>query len=211
MIDLSGFKIVASRMAQKSDVDTPAFQDIISQLREYKSRYHTSKKGFGLERWAWDIDNPNMIGRQWEWSWATLNGPNCGAALDIGSGYRPFSFLLQKELGVTCVDNSDNVISACLTNGMKTVTADMTNIPLPDEFADVIYCISVLEHLGSIGMIEKALKEMRRLIKPQGRVILTMDVVDMVNKAFGDLIEHGDNLREPINGNEIVGIILEKV
>ena len=210
MIDLGslGLRFIDSRMAAQKDIDTPAFQNIISLLRGYKNRHHSNDSGFGLEQWAWDIDNPNMAGRKWEWPWAILSGPGSGVAIDIGSGYRPFSFLLQKEYNITCVDHSQDVVSACRNSGMQAVATDITNIPLLPKSADVIYCISVLEHLDSTEQIQLALKEMGRLIKPNGRIILTMDVVDIIKDLFSYFIKDDNNIREPVNGNEILGLIL---
>ena len=207
-----GLKLVEAKMATNSDVATDDFRWIIDSLRECGVEYHTSKSGFGLERWAWNIDDVNMSGRKWEWPWAILNGPQQGSvALDIGSGYRPFSFLLQEWYDVYCIDHSNDVVDTCIKNGMKAIAADITNIPLSEETADVVYCISVLEHLSDKEEIVAALREMGRLTKPGGHIVITMDVVDMIKSLFGDLIVSGDNLCEPVNGNEILGIILEKV
>jgi len=211
MIDFDALDLVVigSQKASSSDIETLSFQSIIGWLRGYKNSYNTNRAGFGLEQWAWDIDNPNMLGRQWEYPWAILNGFADGDVIDIGSGYRPFSFLLDEDHNVTCVDNNSDVVQACIDNGVVAVAADLANIPLSKEYADVIYSISVIEHLKDINQVNDALREMRRLIKPGGRIIITVDLTDMIREAFGNLIvDRKDALRETVNGNEIFGVIL---
>lgn len=50
------------------------------------------------------------------------------------------------------------------------VISDINNIPLPDEFADVIICTEVFEHIPYPLL---ALKEINRLLKTNGLLILT--------------------------------------
>lgn len=50
---------------------------------------------------------------------------------------------------------------------------DLTSIQFKDNFFDVIYCISVLEH---IPHFEKAIYEIQKILKPNGLFILTFDI-----------------------------------
>ena len=67
--------------------------------------------------------------------------------------------------------------------------ADLRQIPYDDNFFDEIACISTLEHVGMDNVLytrdkkhkeynvqdfEKALKELRRVLKPEGRLLLTV-------------------------------------
>lgn len=56
-------------------------------------------------------------------------------------------------------------------------------IPLPDQIADTIFCCSVLEHMPMPGA---ALREMYRLLKPEGRLILAVPFIYYLHGAPHD-------------------------
>ena len=62
-----------------------------------------------------------------------------------------------------------------LTGRAKYVVADLAALPLPTGYFDAVVCNCVLEHLQQEG---KALLEMKRVLKPQGRLFLTVDCLD---------------------------------
>jgi ubiquinone/menaquinone biosynthesis C-methylase UbiE len=51
---------------------------------------------------------------------------------------------------------------------------DIAELPFEDERFDRVYSISVLEHMEQ-GQDEKAMKEMSRVLKPGGRLLVTVD------------------------------------
>lgn len=57
-----------------------------------------------------------------------------------------------------------------LEYGRIDVVGDITNIPLPDEYADVVLCTEVFEHIPDPL---SALPELARLLKPGGQLIFT--------------------------------------
>ncbi len=70
--------------------------------------------------------------------------------------------------------------------GIKSVVGDLRALPFPDESFDVVCCISTLEHVGRDNRvygadaerddtgIAEALAELRRVLSPDGRVLLTV-------------------------------------
>jgi ubiquinone/menaquinone biosynthesis C-methylase UbiE len=51
--------------------------------------------------------------------------------------------------------------------------SDGTRLPFNDVELDAIYCISVLEH---VERPENTVREIARVLKPEGRLILTIDL-----------------------------------
>lgn len=52
--------------------------------------------------------------------------------------------------------------------------ASITDLPYEDNYFDIIFCISVLEHLRHVNQ-DLGLKEFARAVKPGGKVALTFD------------------------------------
>ncbi|WP_139992437.1 class I SAM-dependent methyltransferase [Paenibacillus paridis] len=52
--------------------------------------------------------------------------------------------------------------------------ASITDLPYEDNYFDIIFCISVLEHLRHVDQ-DLSLKEFARTVKPGGRIALTFD------------------------------------
>ncbi len=51
--------------------------------------------------------------------------------------------------------------------------ADIRKIPFPNDFFDVVFCLAVLHHLKPLQQ-KKALKEMERVLKPGGRMLVSV-------------------------------------
>jgi O-antigen chain-terminating methyltransferase len=69
--------------------------------------------------------------------------------------------------------------------GLKTVVADVRELPFPDRSFDLVLCVSTLEHVGRDnrvygveteggGGIDRALRELRRVLDRRGRLVVTV-------------------------------------
>ena len=134
----------------------------------------------------------NNVTRYFEYPWAFYAVPlrKGMKALDFGGGHCGFQFVLDKcGLEVHNVDpglssngvgwpiNEETMLK--LNNKFKTkVKLHNTFIEkaqLPNNYFDVIYSISVLEHLTK-PELKKAMSEISRILKPGGRVVITLDL-----------------------------------
>lgn len=90
------------------------------------------------------------------------------------------------EVGGVGVDISEEAISFCRLHGVEVTKGSATAIPHPDESFDVVLALDVLEHVEDD---EKALAEMRRVLKPGGRLIT---FVPCFNVFWGhdDILSH---------------------
>jgi ubiquinone/menaquinone biosynthesis C-methylase UbiE len=89
--------------------------------------------------------------------------------LDVGAGdcqYKPYFADKCKYISQD-IGGKDH----CFAYDQIDVRSEIYNIPLPSESVDIILCTQVLEHLK---YPVKALQEMHRLLKPGGRLCLTV-------------------------------------
>ena len=107
--------------------------------------------------------------------------------LDMGCG----TGLLLKEfegLGICYgMDISQKAVDFCGKRGINNVQiADAVNIPHPDNKFDIIISLDVIEHIKDD---EDALKEIYRVLKPQGVAIITVPAF-MFLWGITDVISH---------------------
>lgn len=129
--------------------------------------------------------------KQWEYPYAIESINSMGSdplrIADVGGGRGVLSwYLAQKGHAVTAYDinflwdnegNADvenQFFQFARDNGFEAELGSVFNIPAEDDTFDVVTCISVVEH---VLWKEYAIKEMLRVLKPGGRLILTYDLV----------------------------------
>lgn len=112
--------------------------------------------------------------------------------VDIGCGISPVSPVPDKTL---FIDISKEAVNYLNKIGHNAKHGSMTKIPLKSESVDVVFCSEVLEHVKDYNL---ALREMRRILKKSGRLILTVPVY---KKYWGFDDEFVGHLRrfEPID------------
>jgi SAM-dependent methyltransferase len=92
--------------------------------------------------------------------------PAGSTVLDIGAGSAPYREAFAHTEYVT----QDLMQTPDLAYGQIDVVSDINSIPLPDDFADVVLCTEVFEHIPEPLV---ALPELVRLLKPGGQLIFT--------------------------------------
>jgi SAM-dependent methyltransferase len=110
-----------------------------------------------------------------------------GRVLDVGYAYAEPSYLaglLGAQVGeLLGVDLAEGEVP-----GMETVVADVRELPFPDRHLDQVLLVSTIEHIGadneryglaadrdSVG-ISTALRELRRVLRPDGSLLVTVPV-----------------------------------
>ena len=97
--------------------------------------------------------------------------------LDLGCGNgRFFELLKDKDVNYIGVDFSEKLIEIAKEKypKIKFQVADALNLPFPNNYFDKIYSIAVLHHIPSQEFRMQFLKEVRRILKPNGFLILTV-------------------------------------
>lgn len=111
---------------------------------------------------------------------------------DIGCGNgRNMSYEQHKFIGV---DNCNKFINICNKKGLNAVYSDMTNINLPCNYFDHIICIASFHHLSTVKSRIASLLEMKRLLKPNGKILLTVWSKNQPKKTRVTFDNYGDNI-----------------
>ena len=95
--------------------------------------------------------------------------------LDLGCGNgRLYELFKNRNIDYYGVDISEKLIEIAKTRYPKAKfqVTDPLNLPFPGNFFDKIFSIAVLHHIPSIEFRLQFLKEARRILKPEGTLIL---------------------------------------
>ncbi|MDR0879626.1 MAG: class I SAM-dependent methyltransferase [Clostridioides sp.] len=134
--------------------------------------------------------------RRYEYPWAMEFVDRGDICLDAACGIEhPFKFWLAENCKqVNCLDadnrilNRSEVLSLArenctreeynkieeISNKIDFKCGDITATGYPNKYFDKVFCISVLEHLPANSMF-RAIKEFSRILKDDGKLILTFD------------------------------------
>ena len=109
-----------------------------------------------------------------------------GQVLDAGCGHRPYQIMIERlASGYDSLDIEERA-------GPVTIRADLQRMPeVPSDRYDVVLCSEVLEHLPKP---DRAIGELRRVLKPQGTLILTVPFLSRLHEEPCDYFrftEHG--------------------
>jgi ubiquinone/menaquinone biosynthesis C-methylase UbiE len=152
-----------------------------------------------VKHWWW-IGRRNILKK-------FLSAKNDGkqhSILDAGCGTgSTIQFL--NDYGVTYgVDVSSVATAFCRKRGLKNIkTGDVSKLPYDDNFFDIVSCMDVLEHIEDEN---KAVKELYRVLKPGGELILTVPGLPFIfsehDKAQGHFRRYSRNdVRELLESN----------
>jgi ubiquinone/menaquinone biosynthesis C-methylase UbiE len=114
-----------------------------------------------------------------------------GKVLDVGCGLGEF---LEEYPNSSGIDINRYCVDYCKEKGLDVKFGSATKIPYKNKSFDGIFCLCVLEHLKRP---ELAIKEMYRVLKPKGKLVLIVPTElgfrrDKTHVKFW----HKENLRE---------------
>lgn len=242
-------KNIVSRFAEEEEIFTGPFAAINDRLLEINREYNLiDHAGLNSQRFRWAnriaVRPGFYAARMWEYPFAVLAaelepGMKCA---DIGCGTTPFTPYLGTVSGIENItgfdpdyfENEDKkshyafgiTRSFIDKAGFNFQPDDMTQLNVPDGSFDRVFCLSVIEHITEPVIWQKGIKEMVRVLKPGGRLILTVDLgincpltnpLDIIK--FSGLVPAGNiDFRWPqkrfvnMNGEglDVFGIVLEK-
>lgn len=124
-------------------------------------------------RWQYNQKNASYNERSIEYSYALniIKNEIRPRILDVGTGKSCFAKLLEEcGYNTTSLDKVKGYWSSYLNPHYHVVKADITKPLVFKEGFDVITCLSVLEHIDEY---DKAVRNMIRLLRPNGMLIMS--------------------------------------
>ncbi|MBN2857504.1 MAG: class I SAM-dependent methyltransferase [Candidatus Delongbacteria bacterium] len=161
--------------------------EIFDELEKYSDEFiRLQERLFPEFSKKWVKDSFHQWSRQYEYPFVAdalnRNFHGQGRILDAGSGITFFPYYLKEKFPdaeIECCDYdpalSDQYsrVNSEKNTGVNYFTADIKNIERSEGHYSLIYCISVLEHTDDY---EAVVKELARITKPGGHLILTFDI-----------------------------------
>ena len=146
-----------------------------------------------LHTWSRVWEYPYVLDnvRRWRRAHARQH-PGNPVALDFGSGVTFFPFALAREgFNVICVDQ-ESLCAEGISRARRQFTdypgevtflqSSTTTLPLESASVDLVYSISVLEHLPDPSAF---IDEFARILRPAGALILTFDIAMDAGASLG--------------------------
>jgi SAM-dependent methyltransferase len=154
------------------DLDSLAFKSILREMDEY----------LGVESTSY-----LHPGKRWEYPWAVINsGVRAGMkVLDAGCGNSIFPIYLAKSgCEVTAADlEIDTRLAGIHGVPINYHVGTITDLPFDDDSFDMVFCLSVLEHLPE-HETAAAVRELVRVLRPGGRFVVTVDYFDDLTQTI---------------------------
>ena len=144
--------------------------------------------------------------RHYQWAWITdfiYELPKNSLIYDIGCGNgRNMLYYGYKFKGI---DNCIEFIKICRDKNLDVELSDMTKLPYEDESASHAISIASFHHLSSIERRIECLNEINRILKPGGRLLLSVWSKEQPKKTKRNFADYGSNYvpwKAPIYKNE---------
>ena len=89
------------------------------------------------------------------------------------------------------LDNCKNFIDICNSKGLSVCLGDMLNIPFNNNSGDAVISIASFHHLSTEKRRVKCLNELKRIVKPSGKILLSVWSIKQPKKTRREF-EYGD-------------------
>ena len=179
-------------LARMSDLTTPLWGETFRRCEQFSNRFLEASAEWSSPDYPWRIDPLHCWSRLWEYPFAlaaiegrSVDGPT--RIVDVGAGANFFGLLLA-HLGysIEAVDGDNAVVAAgrrladfararlgVAAGSLSFLHGDARELPVPDASADVVQCISVIEHVPEA---QEIVPELARVLRPGGTLVLTFDL-----------------------------------
>lgn len=130
--------------------------------------------------------------------------------LDLGCGNgRLYQILAKKQVLYTGMDQSEGLIALAKEKAPEAsfVVGEMSVLPFADASFGAIFCIAALNHIPGQPMQLSCLKEMHRVLKPGGHLLMTNWNLHS-DSAQKNITKHGWNIRTDITDSAGIDVMV---
>jgi len=133
--------------------------------------------------------------RTYQWSWVTnflesLKEKSIVYDLGCGNGRN----MIYNNLSFVGIDNCKNFVNICRKKNLNVIESNLMSIPLKNESCDAIICIAVFHHFSCDENRLKVLNEIYRLLKPNGKILLSVWSINQPEKTKRKFNNYGDTI-----------------
>ena len=116
--------------------------------------------------------------------------------LDVGCGNgKNIKYLLDNDIRAFGIDFSEKLVKVCKRKKLDVTVGDVLDIPFNDNSFDNIISIAVIHHLQKEEDRIKALNEMIRVCKNNGKILISVWAVEQSGQEVQNrTFVYGDNL-----------------
>jgi ubiquinone/menaquinone biosynthesis C-methylase UbiE len=170
----------------KESIESPIFVDMETYSNDFLKMNSDIAEEYSKK---WPMDPLHTWSRVWEYPYVAthierylVRGDENVVVLDAGSGVTFFPYYLCQRYSIKqlfCIDSDKSFVSLHYRLAKRSkanirfVPSELAHIDVPDKSVNILYCISVLEHLPDWNL---AIKEFSRVLRPGGIMILTIDL-----------------------------------
>lgn len=126
-----------------------------------------------------ELDEAHYKSEQWQMDrvQTMMAGVKGHKVLEVGAGDGYCVEVLKRRgYDVTATEISHIRLNRMKEKGIEAIYADVNKLPFSDAQFDTVICGEVLEHIDSMG---QGLKELERVCKPDGKIIISLPVADI--------------------------------
>jgi ubiquinone/menaquinone biosynthesis C-methylase UbiE len=137
------------------------------------------------------------ITRSYEWSWIREFHESLrknSNILDIGCGNGRNIEFYRHLNHIQGIDTSHEFVRICQEKGLSVIQGNMCNMPYGDETFDALTVIASFHHLDCVDHRITALSEMNRILKPGGKILMSVWSKEQPKKTRRVFEANGDTL-----------------